>query len=108
MNNTHHLLNINYSKPSALKRIFSIYHTVGGLAMSGQSDAIAIKLDVEAMLKDDVIISKQKAQAIKRYYLEGYTQPEIAETLGVTQVAVSYLVNSGIKELCKYWSNLGE
>ena len=108
MSDAHNLLNISYAKPVTLKRAFAIYPTLAEIASKGQSDAIALKIDIEKMLQDDVIISSSKAQAIKKYYLQGYTQPEIAEQLDVSQVAVSYIINSGIKELCKYWSNLGE
>ena len=106
---SHTLLNVKYSDIKSLKSVLAIYNNLESLACAGNSDAIAIKLDIENMLGEGTSpLTTQKAEIMRLYYIQGYTQLEIARYLDITQEAVSYAINTALKILVKYWVNKGE
>ena len=103
------MLNVSYGDVKSLKNVLNTYHSLCELAGRGNANAIAIKLDIENMLMEgETPLTEQKAYILKLYYIEGYTQLEIAKRLNITQEAVSYAMSTATKTLSTYWRSQGE
>lgn len=74
----------------------------------GNADALAIKVDLDFMLTPDNILSKKKVELLKLYYVEGYSQQDIADKIGMTQTGVNSNLKSSINILTEYWEKRGD
>lgn len=108
MDNGHKMLDIKYSNTKQLKNLLNIYSKLEAQELRGNSDAIALKVDLDFMLTPNNILNEKKIKLLKLYYIKGYSQQEIAELVGMTQTGVNSNLKSSINALAEYWSKRGD
>lgn len=108
MDNGHQMLNIKYSNRKQLKNILSIYSKLEAQEYRGNTDALAIKMDIDFMLTSGNIINEKKSKCLKMYFIEGYSQQDIAKKLNMTQAGVNLCLKTSIDNIVNYWIEKGE
>lgn len=109
MNIAHNLLYLSYSDKKQLKKILSMYFKLKSLSESGNSDALVLKVDIDFMLKsENSPLNIKKRDVLFKYFCIGYTQLDLSVEYDITQEAISYLINSAIRDLVKYWGGFIE
>lgn len=74
---------------------------------SGCMASLEVKMDLDILLEKSNLTDRQ-AEAINLYYKEGMTQDEVAEVLGVSRIAVRYLLNWAEKKIKNTAEKWGE
>ena len=101
MGNEEALYNTSNYDEKNLKKLYRSYIGIYNLAISGNSTALAIFIDLKDSLYNAPITEKQRYYIIKNL-IEGYTLSEIATDFNITVDGVIKSINNGLKKIEKY------
>lgn len=92
-----------YTNPESIKRLIANVSTLEKLSLKGDQVALSILIDIKTVLggygMDKTILTERQRDAIVLNLIYGYTQKEIGKEWGMTQRAIGYIINNGIKRI---------
>lgn len=92
-----------YTNPESIKRLIANVSTLEELSLKGDQVALSILIDIKTVLggygMDKTILTERQRDAIVLNLIYGYTQKEIGKEWGMTQRAVGYIINNGIRRI---------
>lgn len=92
-----------YTNPESIKRLIANVSTLEKLSLKGDQVALSILIDIKTVLggygMDKTILTERQRDAIVLNLIYGYTQKEIGKEWGMTQRAVGYIINNGIRRI---------